>query len=1111
MSTQQRGELGTWEGEAVCVIRDVDRMPPFFCAVPSEGDVWLFASSRGGLTGGRSNADQSVFPYETVDRIYDGHRVSGPATLLRVQREGKTSIVEPLASDDPRPGVRRHLMKTQIGNAIAFEEEDSEAGIRFSYRWQGCQSLGLVRRCTLTNTASTAIEVDVADGLRNLQPFGVHASLAQGSSCLVDAYKQAEIDADSGLGIVSLTAAILDRAEAGEVLRATAAWSTGLDGAACVDDPREALREGQDPEGQLLRRGQRCHYFRRGQLQLAPGESARWWVVVDAGRSHRDLVALRRRLLAGISGEEIEAELAAASEALSALVEASDGHQRTGDSVTDVHHFANTMFNIMRGGIPVDGHRIPADDFATFLRARNRIVAEKHGAWLASRKDESVGELLEAARAQGDADLERLAYEYLPLGFGRRHGDPSRPWNRFNIQTETKDGERVLSYEGNWRDIFQNWEALALSYPGFLESMIAKFVNASTQDGFNPYRVHRDGIDWEVPEPDNPWATIGYWGDHQIVYLTRLLELSMAQQPGRLEALLDREVFSFADVPYRIASYEDLLADPRHTISFDAERNELTEKRSGRIGGDGRFVATEDDQILMVGLGEKLLIPVLAKIANLVPGGGIWMNTQRPEWNDANNALVGLGVSTVTACQLRRHVALLRGLFAAGPETLSLSASVASCFDAMRNALDELAPLFAQESIADQDRRRVLDALAQPFERYRESVYASDALAPAPRSREELVGFCDAALIGLKQTIRLAHRPDGLYDAYVLLQRHADGSLGLERLAPMLEGQVNVLASGSLTPAEGLALIDELFASDLYREDQHSFTLYPVADRPLFLDKNRVSASEARAIPVLAELIEKNDGRILSIDAEGEARFSAEFMNAADLEGALDTVDAKPADRAATLALFESCFEHDRFTGRSGTMYGYEGIGCIYWHMVAKLLLAVQELQRRARGEGADEQLQARLRQRYADVRAGLGFEKSAESYGAFPTDPYSHTPGHSGAQQPGMTGQVKEEILTRFGELGVQWESGELRFAPLFLRAGDFSHDGELSFSVAGVPLRYRRGRQPGIEVSGRDGVSEVIRGSLLPRTWSRRLLERQGAIAEIVVTLSDDGLSSS
>ena len=37
----------------------------------------------------------------------------------------------------------------------------------------------------------------------------------------------------------------------------------------------------------------------------------------------------------------------------------------------------------------------------------------------------------------------------------------------------------------------------------------------------------RSGVDWEVVEPENPWSQIGYWGDHQVVYLLRLLQESV--------------------------------------------------------------------------------------------------------------------------------------------------------------------------------------------------------------------------------------------------------------------------------------------------------------------------------------------------------------------------------------------------------------------------------------------------------------------------------------------------------------------------------------------------------------------------------------------------------
>ena len=54
------------------------------------------------------------------------------------------------------------------------------------------------------------------------------------------------------------------------------------------------------------------------------------------------------------------------------------------------------------------------------------------------------------------------------------------------------------------------------------------------------------------------------------------------------------------------------------------------------------------------------------------------MNTERPEWNDANNALVGYGLSMVTAGHLLRYVRFCRDWWSFRPQKqLSLSAPVA--------------------------------------------------------------------------------------------------------------------------------------------------------------------------------------------------------------------------------------------------------------------------------------------------------------------------------------------------------------------------------------------------------------------------------------------------
>jgi hypothetical protein len=231
------------------------------------------------------------------------------------------------------------------------------------------------------------------------------------------------------------------------------------------------------------------------------------------------------------------------------------------------------------------------------------------------------------------------------------------------------------------------------------------------------------------------------------------------------------------------------------------------------------------------------------------------------------------------------------------------------------------------------------------------------------------------------------------------------------------------------------------------------------------------------------------------------------------------------ADRVREI--YEQVFNHKSFTGRSGGMYGYEGLGCIYWHMVAKLLLAVQEQALLAIRDG-DAAAQALVRA-YDWIRGGLGFEKTPGEYGAFPTDPYSHTPRHAGARQPGMTGQVKEQILARFGELGVRVDEGAVRFQPVLLKRGEFLAEREtfrfcdvagrsievevppraLAFTFCQVPFLYHLGADEAwVRVTGRDGTSSIRPGDRLDAGVSRVLFDRRGDVARVDVGVPERAL---
>ena len=1129
------GVLVTLDGEPWYRISGVDSLPPFLVNLPTDTDLWMFTSSAGGLTAGRRDPDGAFFPYETVDKLHDALPHTGPVTLVRWRRgDAVAQLWEPLSLNDVlAPGIERSLAKNVLGNRLVFEELHHEAQLAFSYRWAGSDETGWVRTATLTNVGVEPVTLELLDGLRNVLPSGAPLRLYQGSSSLVDAYKRVDVDAATGLGIFSLTAQIIDRPEPAEMLRATTVWCHGLPGAQ-VALSRTALRtfrRGQAVRAESLLTGRRGNYFVASTLTIEPGQHTTWHIGVDSNRSHVDIARLRARLRdAGGVDDWVKTSLDASSEALRRIVASADGLQLTGHPVGAAHHFANVLYNNLRGGVFVENYACPKDDLLAFIEARNHAVATHCAAVLAALPATlTVQALIEAARANGDADLRRLCFEYLPLYFGRRHGDPSRPWNLFSIHVRNADGSRALRYEGNWRDVFQNWEALGVSFPGFLPGIVAKFVNASTIEGFNPYRMTRDGVDWEVLDPRDPWGGIGYWGDHQIIYLLKFLESMRRHVPGGLEHLLTQAVFSYAEVPYRLKPYAQILENPRATIEFDEARHLQIRERVRANGFDGKLLRAADGGVYHANLLEKLIVPALSKLSSFVPGGGIWMNTERPEWNDANNALVGNGLSVVTLCYLRRYLAFLEELLAGQPGgDAQVSVEVVAWLRAVSAALQRHHAMLAAPAIGDRSRKQVMDELGEAFEAYRERVYANGFSGKTALGHTEVLAWCREARAHVEHSIRANRREDGQYHSYNVIAFSADGSsAAVRRLDVMLEGQVAALSSGLVGAAEASGMLAQLFAGPLYAPGQHSFLLYPDKPLPSFLERNRIPTELADRVPLVAELLAANDASIIDRDADGVLRFHANFSNARDVAGALARLERNAKwsrgvtrDREAVIGLFEAVFSHHTFTGRSGTMYAYEGLGSIYWHMVAKLLLAVQEALFAARAAGEDAAVCATLAEYYFKIRGGLGFEKSVSEYGAFPADPYSHSPKNAGAQQPGMTGQVKEEILTRFGELGVCVVDGIVEFEPELLQRSEFLREpgrydyyaldgqlrsidvpaGALAFSYGQVPVVYSlTAGEPWIRVTLRDGSSSEVAGSVLSPADSRDVLAREGNVTLI------------
>jgi hypothetical protein len=166
-----------------------------------------------------------------------------------------------------------------------------------------------------------------------------------------------------------------------------------------------------------------------------------------------------------------------------------------------------------------------------------------------------------------------------------------------------------------------------------------------------------------------------------------------------------------------------------------------------------------------------------------------------------------------------------------------------------------------------------------------------------------------------------------------------------------------------------------------------------------------------------------------------------------------------------------------------------------------------------------------RLLDHYYKIGEGIGVHKSPNHYGAFSTDPYSHTPEHKGAQQPGMTGQVKEDILVSIGELGIEVVNGNIQFNPVLLRSTEFSTNAKsvafvdvhqntrtlqlpaesLAFTYCQVPIVYQKYAHDRIVFTTADGVATELDGLVLDEAHSKDVFMRSGNVMKIVVQITE------
>jgi hypothetical protein len=175
--------------------------------------------------------------------------------------------------------------------------------------------------------------------------------------------------------------------------------------------------------------------------------------------------------------------------------------------------------------------------------------------------------------------------------------------------------------------------------------------------------------------------------------------------------------------------------------------------------------------------------------------------------------------------------------------------------------------------------------------------------------------------------------------------------------------------------------------------------------------------------------------------------------------------------------------------------------------------------------EGADPVVVGKIKEHYSEIKAGIGLKKSPLLYGAFPTDPYSHTPANAGAQQPGMTGQVKEDFISRMRELGVHVRNGEIMFHFNLINPDEFLdqerpfeyfdlngvkqqiqlNKGQLAFTFCQVPVLYNAWGDDQIIIKFSDAKQLLLQGHVINEALSSKIFQRSGEIIQIEVSIKN------
>lgn len=310
-------------------------------------------------------------------------------------------------------------------------------------------------------------------------------------------------------------------------------------------------------------------------------------------------------------------------------------------------------------------------------------------------------------------ESENMKVHYL---YSRKHGDPERDYNFFNISPEY-----YSQGNGNFRDVNQNRRNDILINPMVGEVNLEMFYSLIQLDGYNPlevrgytYKLKENAIeilkdkysfidrefegilskDFSIGKISKKISELGkseviedeflvdllenyseqcieakygegYWSDH-FTYNQDLLDNYLLIYPDKeKELLFEKRKYKTYESAEIVLPRKDkyIVNDKGQVRQYNSLKLDKERIRKLNLNVEGtNWLKNEEGNIHYSTLYNKLLILASTKFLNLDPSGiGIEMDADKPGWNDAMNGLPGLiGSGVSETIELKRILKYLK-------------------------------------------------------------------------------------------------------------------------------------------------------------------------------------------------------------------------------------------------------------------------------------------------------------------------------------------------------------------------------------------------------------------------------------------------------------------